>query len=316
LQKGAYPTGVEGPIQYGPSIITLVSYLSVFQYVPYKRMSQLLEVMLGLRISQGTIDNLLTKASERLSESYEQIHQNLSKVNVVGGDETSAKVNGKKWWMWVWQDVLNTFIVAAATRGFCEVEAQFMEGFPQAVLVSDRLAAQLKTVAAGHQVCIAHLLRDVKYLIEAEKLDFSKGFKTLLKKALDFRAELETQKLPAASDHPMAREIEKELNRLLALPINKNKSPESATFQNQLILKRNFLLPFLYNLEIPPDNNASERAIRNIKVKQKVSGQFKSGQHAFAVIRSVIDTLIKRKMDVFSSLRTIIDGTNPLPLGS
>ena len=65
-------------------------------------------------------------------------------------------------------------------------------------------------------------------------------------------------------------------------------------------------IPCIYNLEIPPDNNGSERAIRNIKVKQKVSGQFKSGQNAFCVLRSVIDTLIKRGVEVLPFLNQII----------
>lgn len=61
-----------------------------------------------------------------------------------------------------------------------------------------------------------------------------------------------------------------------------------------MLKHRNFLLPCIYNLDIPPDNNGSEKAIRDIKVKQKVSGQFKTGQSAFCIIRSVIDMLLKR----------------------
>jgi transposase len=72
-----------------------------------------------------------------------------------------------------------------------------------------------------------------------------------------------------------------------------------------MIKNRNFILPCLYSLEIPPDNNGSERAIRNIKVKQKVSGQFKSGQNAFCVIRSVIDTLLKRGVELLPCLNQI-----------
>ena len=73
-----------------------------------------------------------------------------------------------------------------------------------------------------------------------------------------------------------------------------------------MIKYRNYLLPCLYNLDIPPDNNGSERAIRNVKVKQKVSGQFKTGQSAFCIIRSVIDTLLKRKLEVLPYLNQII----------
>ena len=88
--------------------------------------------------------------------------------------------------------------------------------------------------------------------------------------------------------------IENRLDGILKhqLPID---NKEMITFQNRLIKYREFLFTFLYHPKVPPDNNASERAIRNIKVKQKISGQFKasSGGFAFAVLRSVIDTIIK-----------------------
>lgn len=73
-----------------------------------------------------------------------------------------------------------------------------------------------------------------------------------------------------------------------------------------MIKYRNYLFPFLYDLQIPPDNHGSQKAIRNIKVKQKISEQFKPGQHDFCVLRSVIDTLIKRKPDVFTYLSQIM----------
>jgi len=65
-------------------------------------------------------------------------------------------------------------------------------------------------------------------------------------------------------------------------------------------------VPYYNNLDIPPDNNGSERAIRNVKIKQKVAGQFKTGQNAFCTIRSVIDTLLKRNLEVLPYLTQII----------
>ena len=73
-----------------------------------------------------------------------------------------------------------------------------------------------------------------------------------------------------------------------------------------MIKYRNYLFPCLYDLEVPPDNNASERAVRNVKVKQKISGQFKSGQDTFCILRSIIDTLRKRELDVLFFLKQII----------
>lgn len=69
---------------------------------------------------------------------------------------------------------------------------------------------------------------------------------------------------------------------------------------------RNYILPCLYDKEIPPDNNGSERAVRNVKVKQKISGQFKTGQNIFCILRSVIDTLKKRKCNILTDLYEIM----------
>ena len=71
--------------------------------------------------------------------------------------------------------------------------------------------------------------------------------------------------------------------------------------------ERQHLFTFLFIEDVPPDNNASERAIRNVKVKQKISGQFKTEKAArnFAKIRSVIDTTIKNGMNVLEALELI-----------
>src|ERR1035441_11115398 len=96
-----------------------------------------------------------------------------------------------------------------------------------------------------------------------------------------------------------------EIDLLLAKPLEKTQSPKTLNLQESLTEYRAYIFPFLYNAEVPPDNNSSERAIRNIKVKQKVSGQFKTGHDAFCILRSVIDTCIKSKVDVFEALTLI-----------
>ena len=106
--------------------------------------------------------------------------------------------------------------------------------------------------------------------------------------------------------NPRRATIEKRLKFLLNYPLNKN-DKELITFQNRLIKYQQYVFPFLYRQEVPPDNNASERAIRNIKVKQKISGQFKSpnGAFGFAVLRSVTDTILKNNQNVLGSLNVI-----------
>ena len=138
LQIADFPPEVKAPIQYGSSVVALAAYLSVYQYVPFGRLRNLFSEVFNLPLSEGTLVNLLEKAAHKSGFVYAGIKDQISHSRVVGSDETSAQVDGKKWWMWVWQNLFNTFIVASDNRGSQTIEAEFSEGLPQATLVSDR----------------------------------------------------------------------------------------------------------------------------------------------------------------------------------
>ena len=103
-----------------------------------------------------------------------KLKSDISKSSMVGSDETSVHVNGKKDWIWVWQNTSNTWMLASENRGSSTVDSVWKIGLLDSILVSDRLAAQLKTPSGGNQICLAHLLRDLTYLKEAEKRPFAK----------------------------------------------------------------------------------------------------------------------------------------------
>lgn len=305
VQIADFPEGVNAPIQYGASVEALVAYYSVYQYIPFARLQNLFKQTFSLPLSQGTLVNLLERMSQKCLSYYEEIKEEIAQSEVIGSDETGMNVNGKKGWAWVWQNTRNTFISFSDTRAFKTVEELWKKAFKKATLVSDRWAAQLKSEAKGHQLCLAHLLRDITYLEETEKHTFSTQFKALLLSIFALKKMLVYNEKALEIQDEQAMEMERKLNSLLAMSIEKEKYSETDTFQKSMLKYRNYILPCLYNLEIPPDNNASERAIRNIKVKQKISGQFKSGQKAFCIIRSIIDTLLKRGKEVLPCLYAI-----------
>jgi transposase len=177
---------------------------------------------------------------------------------------------------------------------------------PNATLVHDRWAAQFQTNTKAHQICTAHLLRDLNFLTQLYKDQclWAKEFKGLLKEAIKLKKELTT----ADYYYPnMKRDVLFErLDLWLKYTIDKQHK-ESITLQKKLLVQQNCILYFLLQSNVPPDNNGSERAIRNIKVKQKISGQFKNLQNAnvFAIIRSIIDTTIKNGQNVLNALKLI-----------
>lgn len=304
-QIANFPLGVNAPIQYGSTVETLVGYFSVYQFIPFKRLQGLFSQLFSLPLSQGSINNILERSAQKCNGVYQKIKAQILQSSVVGSDETGAKINGNKWWIWAWQNLQNTFLVASDNRGSKTVDSIFENGLPNSVVISDRWAAQLKTHSKNSQSCLAHLLRDLIYLVETEKIDFANQFKAFIISVFDNRKIMIENNKAFTPNSEEAILLEQTLNQLLLFSIDKEKYPKSAVFQVSMIRNRNFILPCLYNLEIPPDNNGSERAICNIKVKQKISGQFKSGQNAFCVIRSVIDTLIKKGVELFPCLNQI-----------
>jgi transposase len=170
-------------------------------------------------------------------------------------------------------------------------------------------------LAKKHQICLAHLLRELEFLIQTEKTIWAnqsaKG--GLLLKAIKLKQALPAypaEPVPIARDHPEALEIEKQMDDLLKETIPDN-AAKTKTLRNSMNRCRAFVFPFLYDPNTPFDNNASERAIRNVKVKLKVSGQFKTGQQDYCIIRSIIDTANKNGQPVFNVLAALAMMPNP-----
>lgn len=298
----SYLSAPGGGIQYGPNTEALAGYLHTRQYLPYHRMKEFFTDVMGLPVSVGGINNILKRLVQKAVPYYEQIRARLYQAIFIGTDETGVKVNGQDNWMWAWQNEGLTFIVHSDNRGFKTIEDNFKGGFPNAVLQHDRLACHFNCPAMHHQVCMAHLLRDLQYLAELyPQCQWAAEMKTLVAGALHLKKELAASQYDGENEGRNRLVIQ--LNTLLHLPLAEN-CGKVKTLQKSLLKHQQYILCFLYYPKVPPDNNGSERAIRNIKVKQKISGQFKSEQGAdgFAVLRSIIDTTIKSGQNVLNTL--------------
>jgi transposase len=297
-QCGAFPQGVDNHVQYGPNLQSLVVYQSFYQFMPFGRLCDFLDKVCGVSMSKGTIENILRRSAKAVEEAKS-----------IGADETPFNSQGKKHWFFVWQTTLATYLVAACSRKKDVIVEQFPNGFPEATLASDRLSAQLNTPAKKHQACLAHLLRDLKYLAELEQSTWATKLTQLFKDALQLK-----QIQPAYDpEDELVKKIEERTDILLnsEYELELTKEPllyqKTSTFFMSMRKNRDHLFPFLYDKDVPPDNNGSERAFRMVKVKTKISGQFKSLQDDFAVIRSVIDTAVKNGQTAMEAIRAIVD---------
>jgi transposase len=301
-----FPQYVSSSVQYGPNVESLVGYLHARQYLPYDRTKEMLNDVMGLSISTGGIHNILQRIALKAKPMYDTIKAKIEQATSVGADETGVNINGKNHWAWTWQNETLTYIKCAASRGFKTIQETFENGLPNATLIHDRWPCQFQTNAKAHQICIAHLLRDLNYINELykDKCIWAKEFKALLQEGIQLKKEFTTQDYYYQNIKRNA--LFEKLNLWLLYPIDELHT-KSKKLQKKLLAKQDCILYFLLQSNVSPDNNGSERAIRNIKVKQKISGQFKSLQAAnvFAVLRSIIDTSIKNGKNVLNALHLI-----------
>jgi transposase-like protein len=183
------------------------------------------------------------------------------------------------------------------------IEKYFPGGFIHSFYVSDCWASQLKVKARAHQLCMAHLLRELTNFVENLGSQWSVRMKKLFLSAIELKSKM--SKNDYLTPLVEVNQLGEELDELLGTDFSKFHRKEQA-FVKRLIKHRQSIFTFLTCPDIPPDNNASERAIRNVKVKTKVSGQFRNrdgkGADRYAKIRSVIDTTIKHGQDVYTAL--------------
>jgi len=306
IVESDFPVSVDAPVRYGKNIETLIGYLNVRQYLPFKRLHEMMHDIFLVQISEGGLHCLLNRLASKGIDAYEMIRQRVFKDRVIGTDETGIKIDGKKHWFWTWQTRRATFIAASANRGTTTIDENVSGISHEAVLVHDCWKAHFQTPVESHQLCTAHLERETKYLEERYKVDWPVRFRNMLREA----HKLKEKFTPADYYYPnhARSKLEEELDNLLSEPLDP-KHKEMIAFQKRIIKYRDHVFTFLYHPDVPPDNNGSERAIRNVKVKQKISGQFKipSAAENFAILRSIIDTAIKNNQNVLQALNVIAD---------
>ena len=299
-----FPEGITPGISYGENVESLAAYMNARQFVPFHRLAEMFKFVFNIPISEGSLVRVINRVAEKATPAYELIRERVKTATVNGGDETGMKINGDKGWFWTFQGNLFTFIIASLNRGSQTINEHFPNGFAFSVLVHDCWRCYFKVAAVAHQICLAHLLREFNHVSECYKLKWATDFKQLLLETIAFKKTLLPQDYHKTLNQ--RTEFEKRLNKLLKEPIKK-KHTIALSLQNRLVKHRQHIFTFLYYHEVPPDNNGSERAIRNVKVKQKISGQFKSFKGAlnFAILRSIIDTAIKNNLNPLQSLSQI-----------
>ena len=288
-------------IKYGDNIRALVSYLNVVQCIPFKRIAELISDLCGRRMSEGTIQNILKGNSVKSNNAYEEIRKRIECAPVVGADETGAAVGKQLHWNWIFQTDALTYVYQLKSRGQEAVDSKFPNGLPHSTLVTDRKQTYFKMNVKDHQVCLAHLLRNAEYLNELDaKQDRSRRFIHLLAHAIDLRRNNTiTQRKIKVLKIKMKNLLGESLSHL---------DDEFERFKKGILKVKDYLFTFLSNPLVPYDNNASERGVRKIKIKQKVSGCFRTDEGAddFAKLHSIAETAMKNGNSKFNAILAVV----------
>ena len=258
-------------VVYDATVKSLVVYLSVVMFLPYGRIENFFKEVFGLDISQGSFVNWVNEAKKNAAPAIEKIKECIMKSAVVGFDESGLYCNKKLDWTWIAQTVYFTLLFHGSGRSHKELESRFGSSLERMVAVTDRHSAYFTLNFLNHQVCVAHLLRELQYLNELDtEQEWSKKVESLLQN-LEHMAE------------------------------------QFGQLKKGLIKCRDYIFNFLENPAIPPDNNASERGIRKVKIKMKNSGTFRSdkGADAFLDLLSIVETTKKHNNSPYAAIRAL-----------
>ena len=288
-------------VTFGKNIRAIATYLSVVQCVPYERLQSLFATMFNVSISQGTLANIVREMLDKSRPAIELIERLIRESAVVGFDESGCYVNGKLNWSWIAQTAYLTLVFRGAGRGASVLEERFGDSLKRMVAVTDRHSAYFAIDFLNNQICLAHLLRNLEYLNDIDKSQtWAKEVQTLLREAIHLRNEKPADVIP--KENWLVR-----LDNLLKQNLD-NLRKEFNELKRGIIKCRDYIFNFLENPAIPSDNNGSERGIRKLKVKQKISGCFRSetGADAFHALHSIADTAWKNGQSPLDALLALV----------
>jgi transposase len=267
------PVGLEPGSPFGPNVRALAIYLRFTHAISLERLSRLMSDLLGLEISEGALVNLLQDSRPAFASQTSQIRSHLLCGAALQSDETSVRVGKRTWWTWVFHHNKDCCFVIRPSRGKDVVEEFLGDVRPDFWVsdVSDWLGAQMGWAKIDQQVCLAHLIRDAQYAIEAGDTAFASGLRRLLEEAC--RIGGRRDRLTDATLRTYAYKLDAQLDALMRLT-----PTHRAGAKLQQIIKgcRRYLFVFLANREIPPTNNGSEQALRPGVIYRKVTNCFRS----------------------------------------
>ncbi len=304
------------PIQYGPGIKSLAVNLNQYQFIPFGRTQEMFKDLFGIEISDGCLQQSNERCYDNLEETEGQIKEQIKTEPVIRNDETGMRCEGKLQWVHTNSTQMYTHYSLQEKRGQIAIDAIGILKDYQGTSVHDRYSSY-NLYNCKHSYCNAHLLRDLKYLHEDDNKPWAaKMIGVLIKaKTLKEAGELTQETIKNINDC-YDRAVKKGFK---TEPIDKpqkikkrgrQKKSKSIRLLEVFRDAKDRVLRFVYDQLVPFDNNMAERDLRMIKLKQKISGTFrtKKGGQVFCRIRGYISTVRKHGYNIMDAIKMAIIG--------
>jgi transposase len=304
---GTAPEGVSAPVQYGPRATAIVLYLYVGQFLSKKRTAQALAELFGTPVGDATVASMTRRAAAGLDEFLTQVGDRIAASEVAGFDETGLRVAGTLAWVHCARTSKYTLITCHPKRGRAGInDAGVLTRF-RGVAVHDAWAPYDTYADAEHQLCCAHAQRELAAAADTAPWDADWCWATQAGDAL-----VAMQKLVADAIAASADTVDPDA---LASQVQLYHSAAQIGLARRLLDRQDDYLRFTTDCRVPPDNNGSERDIRMIKLRQKVSGCLRTltGAQQFCAIRSYLSTAAKHGRNFFDTLVMLAEGRPWLP---
>jgi len=314
--RAPFPDGVNAPVQYGARITAFVIYLLHYQLLPENRLAALMADLFGVKVAAATIARMSRTCAERLRGFAATVRDLVAGAPVKHMDETGFRIGGKTQWLHVASTALLTFYRVCAKRGSLLANVT-------GIVVHDHWKPYYTMQGVLHALCNAHHLRELKALIEIEKEEWARKMQRLLRRACHVTNRARERGIPMkprliecferhydtiVAEGLLFHEAQAPLVRAVIKGGGKPRGRTPRRTGHNLLLRlatrKQDTLRFLHNATVPFTNNQAERDGRMMKLRQKISGGFRSleGAMDFALIRSFFSTARKQDWNIIDAL--------------
>jgi len=322
--KAQFPPEITQPVQYGPNLLSQLVYLSQYQLIPYNRVVEFVSDIYGITLSEATVYKAIKTAYDHLEPVEEIIVEQLKASPVINIDETGLRIENKRQWLHVSATNFLTHFRWHPNRGSKATDDIGILPNYDGTAIHDFWKPYFK-YSCAHSLCNVHNIRELTGIFELTKQPWTQEMIDLLLEIKEKVDELKQKPRPLSSAEKNA--FKKRYDQIVDAGYLINPPPEPSkkrgrtkqgkarNMLRRLSEHRHEVLAFMEDYRIAFDNNQAERDLRMTKVRQKISGVFRSstGADMFSRIRGYISTARKNSVSAFSAITGVFHGNPFIP---